>query len=153
MHKNWRFIPGLKALTVTLTACAALALNHQVLLAQQQERNPNTTPQQEQDSNTTIYVVDAGGAWGAAQDAAVTAAGGTILFKHGPAGLATVSSSDPVFMPKVLKSGALSKVAEDVVVQWQDPNERTQLEEEIVTPGNETFINLQWNMTAIAKLG
>lgn len=148
MHNDWRFIPSLKASAVTLVACAALAWNVQAAFAQDQE----------QDTNTLTYLLESSGAsWGDAQDAAVRASGGTVVFKHAGSGLGIASSSDPVFMRKALKSPAFVRVAEDVQVQWEDPSEQAiqadDIVEDAVNPSNDTFINLLWNMTAIDARG
>ncbi|HWW75616.1 MAG TPA: S8 family serine peptidase, partial [Pyrinomonadaceae bacterium] len=94
------------------------------------------------------YVLSAA-KWGAAQSAAVQAAGGVVTYSHGKSGLATAVSSNPDFASDVTVSGAVSSAAEDMVVQWQQPVHEIQLEESAVTPGNETFINVQWNVRAI----
>ena len=154
MHKDWRFT-SFKALTVTLAACA-LALNAHGAFAEGLPSNGGTT---DPDSYARSYVLESSGAtWGDAQEAAVIASGGTVTFKHIASGLGVASSIDPVFMRKALKSPAFTRVSEDLTVQWQDPNEQVQvvdsaLEEDAVTPGNETFINLQWNIKAIDAQG
>jgi subtilisin family serine protease len=153
MHKDWRFTP-LKALTVTLAACA-LALNAHGAFAEGLPSGYTTDP----DSYSKSYVLESSGAtWGDAQDAAVIASGGTVTFKHIGSGLGVASSSEDAFMRKALKSPAFTRVSEDLTVQWQDPNEQVQvvddaLQEDAVTPGNETFINLQWNIKAIDAQG
>ena len=149
MHKDWRFT-SLKALTVTLAACA-LTLNAHGAFAQGQ--------QEEQDTNTLSYVLESSGqTWGDAQDAAVKASGGTVTYKHIGSGIGVASSSDPVFMRKALKSPAFIRVSEDLTVQWQDPNERVveadnDVEQDAVNPNDDNFINLLWNMTAIDAQG
>jgi subtilisin family serine protease len=153
MHKDWRLTP-LKALTVTFAACA-LALNAHGAFAEGLPSGDSTDP----DIYTKSYVLESsGGTWGDAQDAAVIAAGGTVTFKHLASGLGLASSTQDAFMRKALKSPAFIRVSEDVTVQWQDPSEQVQavdsgLEEDAVTPGNETFINLQWNVKAIDAQG
>ena len=83
--------------------------------------------------------------WGNKQDAAVAAAGGTLIWSHGKAGIASVTSDDPDFLARVSANKAFKSAAEDTMVQWQDPDFGGQS----ITPGDETFFPLQWNMTAI----
>jgi len=153
MHKDWRFTP-LKALTVTLAACA-LALNaHGAFAGEGVPTGPVTDP----DVYAQTYVLSSSNtSWTDAQDAAVAAMGGTISYKHIASGLAVVTSMDPGFLRKALKSPAFTIASEDMDVAWQDPNEPVQeeggVQEEAVTPGNETFINLQWNIKAIDAQG
>jgi lantibiotic leader peptide-processing serine protease len=154
MH-DWRFIPGLKTSAVTLSAIAILAWSAQGAFAQEQHGNTND---ELQDTNTTTYLLEAsGGSWGAAQDDAVIASGGTIIFKHVGSGLGIASSIDPVFMRKALKSPAFVGVAEDEPVQWVDPDapatQADDITEDSVNPTNDTFINLLWNMKAIDAQG
>src|SRR5262249_20173845 len=78
------------------------------------------------------YILRASGTWGAAQDQAVLAAGGTVTFSHGPSGLAVAISDRLDFLSQIKKSGAIGGGAEDVVVRWQDPNER--VGDEALTP-------------------
>jgi subtilisin family serine protease len=54
--------------------------------------------------------------WGAAQSAAVVAAGGTVRFSHAT-GVAVVASADAGFLGKALASGAITGGAEDITVQ------------------------------------
>lgn len=61
------------------------------------------------------YVLQAP-AWGAAQKAAVEAAGGTVSFSHA-SGLAVVSSDSSAFLANVLASGAVTSGAPDMAVQ------------------------------------
>jgi subtilisin family serine protease len=84
--------------------------------------------------------------WGKAQDAVVAAAGGTVVWSHKRTGIASVSSDDPDFLARVSVDDTFNRVAEDMMVQWQDPNFS---ELGHITPGDETFFPLQWNMTAI----
>jgi len=85
------------------------------------------------------------GSWGNKQDAAVAAAGGTILWSHAKTGFASVSSDNPDFLASVEASKAFKTATEDMMVQWQEPNP---IASEI-TPGDETFFGFQWNMQAM----
>src|ERR1041385_7932932 len=87
--------------------------------------------------------------WDAKQDLAVRNAGGTVSYSNKKGGFATVSSANPDFLNQVLASGAISTGAADQVVQWQPPVHEVALDEQAVTPGDETFINLQWNVKAM----
>jgi len=163
MHKDWRFIP-LKALTVTLAACA-LALNaHGAFAIDGVPSGPvggegvPTGPVTDPDVYSHSYVLESSGTtWTDAQEAAVTAAGGTVVYKHVPSGLAVVSSTSDAFMRLALKSPAFKIASEDVTVQWQDPNEQNVqadgVQEDAVNPNNDTFINVLWNMKAIDAQG
>ncbi len=64
------------------------------------------------------YVLQAP-SWGAAQEAAVAAAGGSVRFSHA-SGLAVVSSDNANFLANALRGGAISSGAADAVVQ-QEP--------------------------------
>jgi len=90
------------------------------------------------------YVVSAS-RWGAAQNAAVAAAGGQVAFQHDGAGLAVVTSESPDFAAALSASGAVQSVNEDMVVQWQQPTNAVVLDEAAVNPNNDTYYtNLQW---------
>ncbi|HVE48768.1 MAG TPA: S8 family serine peptidase [Casimicrobiaceae bacterium] len=100
------------------------------------------------DAEELSYVLTAS-RWGSAQDSAVRAAGGTVTYSHGRSGIAVVTSGNPTFLANVLASNAISGGARDQFVQWQHPVAEVTLEENAVTPGDETFINLQWNIRSI----
>ena len=84
--------------------------------------------------------------WGKAQNKAVAAAGGNVVWSHKKIGIASVSSDNPDFLALVSANRAFKSAAEDMMVQWQDPD-FTHLGH--ITPGDETFFPFQWNMTAI----
>ncbi len=150
MHKSWRFIPSFKTIAVIIGAFAALVLSGSSLLAQGELADDGSGPGRK-------YMFMASGTWGAAQDAAIRGAGGTVDFSHAASGIGSASSSDPGFLRRAMKGGAFAKGAEDMQVQWQEPaNEQAldaALTEEAVTPGDDAFINLLWNMTAIEAGG
>lgn len=83
--------------------------------------------------------------WGKKQDAAVAAAGGTVVWSHRGSGIAAVTSDNPDFLALVSTEKAFTSAAEDMMVQWQDP---TPIEHDI-TPGDEPFFPFQWSLTAI----
>jgi lantibiotic leader peptide-processing serine protease len=87
--------------------------------------------------------------WGTAQDAAVAAAGGTVTFSHSQTGIGMATSEAPGFLKRVLASRAISRGAEDMMIQWQPPVREGDMIEAAVTPGDETFINLQWNIKTV----
>jgi len=95
------------------------------------------------------YVMTSSGAtWGAAQDAAVAAGGGTIKFKSAGAGIAVVESSNKSFLKNAQKSGAV-KGTEDMMVQWQDPMQDGGIVEMAVNPDDESRSALQWSLDAV----
>ena len=98
------------------------------------------------------YVLTAG-QWTAQQDVAVQQAGGTVIYKHGKAGFATVRSDNPNFLDQVMATGVISSGAADEVVQWQMPVHEVTLDEQAVNPANESFINAQWNHRAVDAPG
>lgn len=89
------------------------------------------------------YVLTAG-KWGQKQDDAVAAAGGTIVWSHARTGIAVVTSDDPGFLDTVQGSNAFQTAAQDFHVQWQ-PDVPSQA----ITPTDEPFFPLQWNMQAM----
>lgn len=97
------------------------------------------------------YVVRAN-RWGAAQAAAVAAAGGTVVFGHDGAGVAVVRSGAADFAERLRASNAVSTVTEDMVVQWQQPwAAEQQIEADFTNPlNNDRFFNtVQWAPQAI----
>ena len=89
--------------------------------------------------------------WGAAQAAAVAAAGGTVVFGHDGAGVGVATSSAPDFASQVRASNAIVSVEEDRVVQWQMPMTTVEVDESFTNPpNNDTFFNgIQWAPQAI----
>jgi subtilisin family serine protease len=94
------------------------------------------------------YVLTTAGEWGDEQNAAVSAAGGVVTFSNRDSGIATATSDSADFLDRVLASNKIGG-AVDQVVEWQLPTQTVELDETAVTPGNETFINAQWNIKAI----
>lgn len=89
------------------------------------------------------YVLTAG-KWGQKQDDAVAAAGGTVVWSHAKTGIAVVTSDAPGFADAAQGSGGIQNATLDFEVQWQP-----QLPEQAITPGDETFFPLQWNMQSL----
>lgn len=83
--------------------------------------------------------------WGKKQDAAVAAAGGTVIWSHAKAGIASISSDNADFLASVSGNNAFQSAGEDMMVQWQEPNPT----ENAITPGDEGLFGLQWNMPAM----
>jgi subtilisin family serine protease len=83
--------------------------------------------------------------WGARQTAAVQAAGGSLVFAHERAGIGVATSGAPDFLVRALAGNAFQYGAGDEVIQWQQPGPV----EEAVTPGDETFFPIQWNLQAV----
>ncbi len=99
------------------------------------------------------YVLLAKAKWGASHTAAVVAAGGNVTYSHKKAGIGIATSSETGFDRKVLKSGLFQSAGEDVMVDWQPKTKNFDVEENVVTPGDETFFNLQWNNVSIDAQG
>jgi subtilisin family serine protease len=99
-----------------------------------------------------IYILTAG-SWGDAQNAAVAEAGGIVTSSHDGAGVGIVISNAPDFLERALASNAFTDGAADQVIQWQPPVHEVVLDENAVTPDNETFIRAQWNIDAVEARG
>ncbi len=96
------------------------------------------------------YLLTAG-QWGAAQEAAVAAAGGTVVRGHGATGIGVVTSDAPDFLSRALASHAFTDGAADPAIQWVSPNEN--VSSAVVTEGDETFVHAQWNIQAVDAPG
>ncbi len=86
--------------------------------------------------------------WGKKQNAAVAAAGGTVNWSHGKAGIASVSSDNADFLAAVDAAKGFTSAAEDMMIQWQEP---APIEVGHINPNDEAFFaaGYQWNMEAI----
>jgi subtilisin family serine protease len=82
--------------------------------------------------------------WGNSQNAAVAAAGGTVVWSHGKTGIAVVTSDNPGFAEAAQASGAFSSATLDFEVQWQP-----EVPQQAVTSEDERFFPLQWSLTAV----
>jgi lantibiotic leader peptide-processing serine protease len=122
--------------TILLLLLAVIAMSRRPVPAVSGAQGPKT------------YVLESG-QWGADQAAAVSAAGGVVTFSHPETGIAMATSDDPDFLASAEASNKFASVTLDQDVQWQEPMQSVELEESAVTPGNETFINLQWNIKAV----
>jgi subtilisin family serine protease len=96
------------------------------------------------------YIVTAS-QWGAAQTAAVTAAGGSVVFGHDGAGVAVVRSSAPGFAARLKASSAIQDVQADRLVQWQRPSVGGTIQAQFTNPPNNDryFNNIQWAPQAV----
>jgi lantibiotic leader peptide-processing serine protease len=108
----------------------------------------NVQPVAEAAGQSEDYVLTAS-QWESKQNLAVQNAGGTVRFSSKKGGIAVASSANPDFLTQVLASSAITGGAADQMVQWQMPSHEIMLDEQAVTPGDETFINLQWNVQSI----
>jgi len=99
------------------------------------------------------YIVSAAH-WGQAQEEAVRAAGGIVTFGHDGTGLGVVESDAPDFAARLMASGAVTRVDEDMMVQWQGPVHEVQLEESAVNPNDDSFYRyIQWAPQAVNAPG
>jgi len=87
--------------------------------------------------------------WTGKQNKAVRDAGGEVVWSHAKTGLGAVISDNPNFLDEVMTSRSFKGGSEDVMVEWQQPY----VGEELVTPSDETFYGLQWNMWAVEAEG
>jgi subtilisin family serine protease len=110
------------------------------------------------DNGDKAYILtSSSGTWGAAEDDAVAAAGGSKVFGHVGSGLGSATSGNPNFIKALGKTGLFGPIAVDQVVQWVQPGGEQAIDDdltnEVITGGNETFSNLQWSMQAINANG
>ena len=147
MHNSRPFVRMIMALAVISSAFVVLALSSSA--AQAQMRSV--------DENEKAYVMTASGTWGAAHDAAIANAGGSVQYRHAATGIGVVYSGDALFYRKAMRSGLFGPSSQDMMVEWQKPSDVRVVDEgvteDVVTPGNDNFINLLWNMTAIDAFG
>jgi subtilisin family serine protease len=140
-----RFRVGLR-----LTAAAGLAL-FAVGCAEQTTEAPLTDSPafgKARGGGSSSYVLSAG-KWKRAQTRAVERAGGTVVFGHEGSGIGMATSSNPDFLEDALASRAFRSGQLDEMVEWQPPVEVMEADGAGVTPGDEGFFPLQWNMLAI----
>ena len=106
----------------------------------------------------SFIVLGAGNQLPADLATSVTALGGQVDKTIPQIGMAIVSSNDPAFAAAVGKLKGVSDVAEDVMLQWQDPNQQVEqldlgtVEGALSTTGfgdTETFRLLQWAPNAV----
>jgi len=146
MHNSKSLVRMFTTLAVISGVLAGLALSGSGALAQ------ISTVEKKQ------YVMTATGTWGAAQDAAIASVGGTVEYRHAASGIGVATSDDPRFLMRAMRSGLFGQSGADMTVEWQKPSDvrlgdEGGIEEDAVNPGNDNFINLVWNMTAIDAFG
>ena len=95
------------------------------------------------------FVLEAKGPLTQGHSDAVLNAGGTVNFQHAGTGLVIASSENAAFAALVMASGVFSSATPDRVVQWTPDVHPQEFAEAAITPGNETFWNLQWAPGAI----
>jgi subtilisin family serine protease len=93
--------------------------------------------------------------WGAKQTSAVQAAGGTVVYSHGAAGIGVVTSNAPDFLARVQASNAFQTAAEDMMVKWQQDTPVLDADPgpQAVNPGNDTYYPVQWAHAALDSPG
>ena len=94
------------------------------------------------------YVLQAN-KWGAAQEAAVAAAGGTVVYANAGAGIAVVDSNNAAFADAMKASRTVTDVDADVVLDFEKPVVSEPVELSIANPELETFAPIQWAPRAI----
>jgi len=68
-----------------------------------------------------------------------------VIWGHPGSGIGMASSTDPNFLDQVMSSNAFKSGSPDVVVQWVP----AQPEPTSITPDDETFYPLQWNVRSV----
>lgn len=91
------------------------------------------------------YVLRAEDGWTAAHTAIAEAAGGQIVYAHGPTGIAMVLADNPGFLDEVRGAVAFNFAEADVFVDWDQPP----LVQQAVMPDDDTHYQKQWNLEAI----
>lgn len=103
-------------------------------------------------AHSATYILHAA-KWGASQDNAVRAAGGTLKARHAGAGVAIVQSDNPGFLAAALAGGAIAGGAADRVVSWIDPV-TYEVDESAVNPADDRFFtHVQWAPQAVDAPG
>jgi subtilisin family serine protease len=85
------------------------------------------------------------GKWKSRHTARVKAAGGEIVWAHGPTGMAVVRSDRPRFLKAIRRTGAFRFAKGDRVVDWGMPP----VSQQMVSPNDDTHYQKQWNLDAI----
>jgi subtilisin family serine protease len=88
--------------------------------------------------------------WSAEHTKAITAAGGTVVFQHPPAGIAVVTSNNPNFLADVTAKAPFAEAILDRVVQWEQPAVVADGIDAASLPPTDTFFSgVQWAPQAI----
>jgi subtilisin family serine protease len=94
------------------------------------------------------YVLQAN-KWGAAQEAAVAAAGGRVVYASAGAGIAVVDSDNADFASAMKASRTVTDVDADVVLNFEKPVVSEPVEASIANAAAETFGPIQWWLRAV----
>ncbi len=98
--------------------------------------------------SSDTYVLYAG-KWKNKQTDAVIDAGGVVTFSNENHGIGIATSDDPDFLENALDSKAFTDGALDISIAWQPPANAIQFDGQGVTPLDEPFFGLQWNMLSM----
>jgi subtilisin family serine protease len=105
-------------------------------------------------STGSFMVLGAGNSLPSTFDADVAAMGGAIVSRAPAIGMAVVAASDPGAYDALRNLRGVSGVAEDLMVQWQDPNQMVVAEELDLSAAGvgdaETFRPIQWAPDAVS---
>jgi subtilisin family serine protease len=97
----------------------------------------------------THYVLNVP-AWGVAQQRAVAAADGKVVFASDEAGVAIVSSANPDFLAQARSNGAITGGVADRSMRSSEPPEEAPVTSIAVNPGDDLYFNsLQWAPQAV----
>jgi subtilisin family serine protease len=100
------------------------------------------------------YVLSAVGKWKASNTAAVTAAGGTVVWAHGGTGLGVATSSNPTFLANLQAAGGFQDAVADMTVQWVPPMAVQEVTDaSAVNPSDDRFVPIQWWLNAVDAQG
>ncbi len=83
--------------------------------------------------------------WSQQLERTIEAVGGEIVYVHRSTGIAMVRSRNDEFLSELTAAQYFQFAALDRVVQWVDPV----VDPLVVTPGDDTHFQKQWNLTAI----
>lgn len=100
-------------------------------------------------TSAKTYVLMAG-SWTQKRTDAVIHADGQVVYSHGPTGIGIATSPAPDFLRKVQASGRFVGVAEDRLIRWQPQTQSLPLKKTDVTPQNNSYFHVQWNLQAMA---
>lgn len=103
-------------------------------------------------ASAASYVLTAG-KWGAAQNAAVAAAGGTVTFVHAGTGIAVVESESTAFLSNASASRAFTSASQDFEVEWHPQVQTVDASSILVDPSNDTYAPIQWSLQAVDAQG
>jgi subtilisin family serine protease len=136
---------------LALAACAEPPVTPIPTLTQ--GRNVSSIVGEEQ----TYVILGAGEANPADLDALVSASGGSMIASYPEIGVAYARSASASFQSQLAEAGGIESVTPDMLVQWTDPAEASQVVDEDADVGaevasfgdKETFFSFQWAPTAV----